>query len=636
MIHVSGSTPTSYSPLEAFAAIGNCRTAALVSNDGVISFWCPGRFDAPAALLQLLDTNQGGFFSVVPEGQGRVLSEMTYLPDTNVLATKWRLEGNEGQVIDFMPVELRANHSIGTNGFNGIVRMVECTSGEMTFRVSAKITPAFADPTLPLTVEQQSNSAVVCAGTQRIVLSISGVAATDLHQEVDPTTRQPLTIGTLVLKEGQKAFLILEQRETPEAVNEAIQQAAQRDWGQDLRQTINVWHFWAQRCSYQGRYGEVVRRSLLALKLMQYEPTGAFVAALTTSLPEEVGGARNWDYRFTWLRDASLTVDAFLATGYLEEAASLLSWLKDLPQVGEFLQLMYHIDGEAELTEQVLPHLEGYMGSAPVRVGNEAAEQVQLDSYGYMLNTIQSFGQLGGFERYPNLLPPMLRLVRQTANFVWENWPHPDNSLWEIRDEPRHYVSGKVMCWTALDRAITVIATYHGRNDSDISRWEEARQTLHEQIRRLGFNKELGAFTQAYGSTYLDASLLLLPQVGFISPYDPHMIRTVQVIMERLGTQDGFLLRYDSPDGLEGEEGTFLICTGWLARTCAMLGHVEVAETLLRRLLDIVPPYGLLAEEYDPNAKRMQGNYPQAFTHLALILAIIETEQPRERQGHTE
>jgi GH15 family glucan-1,4-alpha-glucosidase len=412
----------------------------------------------------------------------------------------------------------------------------------------------------------------------------------------------------------------------------------QRNFDWELAHTLHWWRAWLAQSTYHGPYEAWVKRSALVLKMLTYAPTGAIVAAPTTSLPEELGGVRNWDYRYTWLRDATFTLYALNVVGFTEEAHAFTQWLRRLSASdGDALQIMYGIRGERDLAERILAHLSGYAGSQPVRIGNGAAQQQQLDVFGEVLDCMHLFRRHGGFERYGERLQgPLWALLRLLVEHVCAHWQEPDSGIWEVRGGRRHFVYSKVMCWVALDRGIK--AAEEEGLPADLPRWRQVREQQRTEILTHGYDAQVGAFTQAYGSTALDASTLLLPLVGFVAPDDPRMRSTVDRISERLTDGAGFVYRYMGQDGLPGGEGTFTICTLWLVDNLAMQGRVQEARSLFERVLEHAGPLGLFSEELDSQGSRALGNYPQAFTHIALINSAsnVQKAQLRQAEQHTD
>jgi GH15 family glucan-1,4-alpha-glucosidase len=412
----------------------------------------------------------------------------------------------------------------------------------------------------------------------------------------------------------------------------------QRNFDWELAQTLSCWRGWIRSCSYNGPYSELVERSALVLKMMTYAPTGAIVAAPTTSLPEEIGGERNWDYRFTWLRDGSFTLYALSVLGFTEEAHAFTHWLQRLSfSDGEDLQIMYGIRGERELVERVLEHLSGYEDSRPVRIGNGAVNQKQLDVFGEVLDCLHQYRRQGCFERYGEKLEgPLWYLMQVMAEHVCQHWQDTDRGIWEVRDGEHHFVYSKVMCWVALDRVIRA-AEQEGL-DGEVERWRIVRDQIRTDILTNGYNTQMGAFTQYYGGTTLDASCLLLPLVGFIPPNDPRMRSTVDRVLEQLTDERGFVYRYNGEDGLEGGEGTFSLCSFWLVDNLAMQGRVDEARSLFERLVGYAGRLGLFSEEISGDEGRALGNYPQAFTHIALINSAhnLGRAERRKMEQHTD
>ena len=407
--------------------------------------------------------------------------------------------------------------------------------------------------------------------------------------------------------------------------------AQQNDFEKMLMQTLSCWQAWAARSTYRGDYAELIQRSALVLKMMTYAPTGAIVAAPTTSLPEELGMVRNWDYRYTWLRDATFTLYAFGALGYTEEAHAFTRWLRSLHVTsGDDLQIMYGIRGERDLAERELPHLSGYCDSSPVRIGNGAANQKQLDIFGEVLDCIHFFRRNGGFERSGEELDgPLWEMMHSLVEYVCTHWQETDSGIWEVRGGPRHCLYSKVMCWVALDRGIRAAQQLH--LEADLPRWCFIREQIRAEVLERGYNTTLGAFTQSYDDTALDAANLLLPLVGFISPDDPRMHSTVERIIEHLTDEQGFVYRYNTCDGLAGSEGTFTICSFWLVDNLAMQGRVIEARSLFERLLTYGGRLGLFSEEIDTREKVALGNYPQAFSHIALINSALNLQKAEKR-----
>jgi GH15 family glucan-1,4-alpha-glucosidase len=486
---------------------------------------------------------------------------------------------------------------------------------------------------------------LVSGGKQHVALAIVGA---DLLPSFTMTVTQDAeewhqsVIAQVTLHEGERLLFALGMGRSAQAARRLVEsELHQRNFDAELAHTLHCWRRWIAGCTYQGPYIEMVQRSALVLKMMTYAPTGAIVAAPTASLPEEIGGIRNWDYRFTWLRDATFTLYALNVLGFTEEARAFTYWLRRLSYAnGEDLQIMYGIRGERELPEMELPHLSGYCDSRPVRIGNGAATQKQLDVFGEVLDCIHLYRRQGCFERYGESLEgPLWAMMRMLVEHVCAHWQEPDSGIWEVRGKNRHFVYSKVMCWVALDRGIRAAQQLH--LEADLPRWLYVRDQIRADVLAHGYNTSVGAFTQSYGDTTLDAVNLLLPLVGFIAPNDPRMRSTVDRIMERLTDERGFVYRYSvesTDDGLTGSEGAFTMCTFWLVDNLAMQGRVAEARSLFERVLSYAGRLGLFAEEIDSQNRMALGNYPQAFTHIALINSAhnLRKAEIRMSEHHTD
>jgi GH15 family glucan-1,4-alpha-glucosidase len=517
------------------------------------------------------------------------------------------------------------------------VRIIECTYGEMPVTMTLKVTPNYAGSPSEVFLVPDNRGVVISGGKQHVGLVIIG---TSLVPSFSITISQaegelhPSVVAQLTLHEGERLLFAVGVGRTHLAARRLVEhELHERNFYAELTHTLHCWRTWIASCRYDGPYVDWVRRSALALKLMTYAPSGAIVAAPTTSLPEEMGGVRNWDYRFTWLRDATFTLYALNVLGFTEEARAFTHWLSRLSYAnGEDLQIMYGIRGERELPEQELDHLSGYADSHPVRIGNGAVGQKQLDVFGEVLDCIHLYRRQGSLERYGETLAgPLWNLMRTLVDHVCEHWQEPDSGIWEVRGGPRHFVYSKVMCWVALDRGIR--AAQQLNLEADLARWERVRDQIRADILTHGYNTEVGAFTQSYGDTALDASNLVLPLVGFISATDPRMRSTVDRIMQQLTDEHGFVYRYLADDGLSGSEGTFAICTFWLVDNLAMQGRLEEARSLFERLLAYAGPLKLFSEEIDAHNNQALGNYPQAFTHIALINSANNLKKAEQRRG---
>ncbi|NUS81787.1 MAG: glycoside hydrolase family 15 protein [Streptomyces sp.] len=572
------------------------QTAALVCRDGTVDWLCLPRFDSHAVFAGLLGTEEHGFWHLGPaQAAGATpatADRRRYRGDSLVLESEWDTPRGTVRVIDFMPPR---------DGAPQLVRIVEGVSGRVPMRSALRM--RFSYGWVVPWVHKIDGRTVAVAGPDSVWLDT----------EIDTYGKDLTTYSDFTVAPGDRiAFTISWQPSHKEP-------PALPDPEGALEATEVFWREWVEHCTYHGPYRDAVVRSLITLKALTYAPTGGIVAAPTTSLPEEIGGVRNWDYRYTWLRDAAITLSSLLRTGYREEARAWREWLlRAVAGDPENLQIMYGIAGERELGEAELPWLPGYEGSQPVRVGNGAAGQLQLDVYGEVTEALH-LAHMTGLARndYASIL--QLKLIR----YLEEHWDEPDEGIWEVRGPRRHFVHSKVMAWVAVDRTVKLIES--GDVDGPLERWRELRDEIHRDVCEKGYDPERNTFTQSYGSRELDASLLLIPQMGFLPPDDKRVIGTIEAIQRELSTTDGFVLRYPTAgedagvDGLEGDEGAFLACSFWLADDLAMIGRVDEARKLFEKLLALRNDLGLLAEEWDPRLQRQVGNFPQAFSHVPLI-----------------
>ncbi|MFD8012116.1 glycoside hydrolase family 15 protein [Streptomyces sp. NPDC058955] len=582
--------------IEDYALIGDMQTAALVCRDGSVDWLCLPRFDSHAVFAGLLGTEEHGFWRVGPAGPADAepapADRRRYRGDSLILESEWDTPRGTVRVTDFMPPR---------DGAPQLIRIVEGISGRVPMRSALRM--RFSYGRIVPWVHKVGERTVAVAGPDSVWFDTD----TETHGE-DLTTYSEFT----VTPGDRVAFTLSWQPSHKEP-------PALPDPEGSLEATAGFWREWVGHCTYHGPYREAVVRSLITLKALTYAPTGGIVAAPTTSLPEEIGGVRNWDYRYTWLRDAAITLSSMLRTGYREEARAWRDWLlRAVAGDPENLQIMYGIAGERELGEAELDWLPGYENSGPVRVGNGAASQLQLDVYGEVTEALH-LAHMTGLSRndYASLL--QIKLIQ----YLEKNWNQPDEGIWEVRGPRRHFTHSKVMAWVAVDRTIKLIES--GDADGPLERWRELRDEIHRDVCERGYDKERNTFTQSYGSKELDASLLLIPQMGFLPPDDKRVIGTIEAIQRELSTEDGFVLRYPTAgeeagvDGLEGDEGAFLACSFWLADDLAMIGRVDEARTLFEKLLSLRNDLGLLAEEWDPRLQRQVGNFPQAFSHVPLI-----------------
>jgi alpha,alpha-trehalase len=621
-----------YQPIDSYGVIGDCHSVVLVAPDGSVDWGCLPDFDSPAIFCRLLDAERGGYFQIAPTDNA-IPGSQRYLRGSNVLQTRFSSSAGELVLTDFMPVETLSawqfrelNNNTWTRedgSCHCLVRVVECIRGEMPVTMTLKVSPDYAAAPSEVSLLSDDMGAVISGGQQHVGLGIVGayrVPSFTMSVAPDPEGLHPVIVVQATLQEGERLlFAVGVGRNARAARRLAERELHERNFDWELAHTLHCWRTWLEGSNYRGPYAEWVQRSALVLKMMTYAPTGAIVAAPTTSLPENLGGIRNWDYRFTWLRDATFTLYALSMLGFTEEAHAFTHWLRRLSYSnGEDLQIMYGIRGERELPERELANLGGYWDSRPVRIGNGAVSQKQLDVFGEVLDCIHLYRRQGSFERYGEKLEGTLwAMMRLMVEHVCSHWQEPDSGIWEVRDGLHHFVYSKVMCWVALDRGIRAAEQLH--LEADLPRWRQVRDQIRTDVLTYGYNTQIGAFTQSYGSTALDASSLLLPLVGFIPPTDPRMRSTVDRINEQLTDRHGFVYRYRGADGLIGDEATFTLCTFWLVDNIAMQGRVDEARSLFERLLSYSGQLGLFSEEVDATSKIALGNYPQAFTHIALI-----------------
>lgn len=626
-----------YESIRDYGIIGDCHTAALVSRYGSIDWYCPTRFDAPAVFCRLLDATKGGYFMVAPAGEFH--AERQYVHNTNILQTVFTTSQGKVRITDFMPVHertvARRGYDVGTS--RRILRLVEALSGEVQVEVCFR--PTFNYAQGKTIVRTEKGMALAHEN-----VSFLSLACPDFELDFQANGDGELC-SHLALRQGDRRWLVLTDADDPDRVLE-LPTAAQCE--QQLLRTQHYWEKWASQCTYHGPYRKEVLRGTLTLKLLTYEPTGAIIAAPTTSLPEEIGGARNWDYRYSWVRDSALILYALMNVGYREEAADFFEWLQETHHndPGPDLQVLYGIDGRRELPETTLDHLEGYECSRPVRVGNAAAKQLQLDIYGEVLTAAYLYftsrigrreedkSQLSSRERLLKRDWPLLRgLVDRTI----QRWQESDDGIWEVRGGPQPFLYSRLMCWAALDRGIR-LAKEHSLKAS-LNRWESAREAIRQAVLNDGFNRDVGAFTQAFGSSALDASALLIPRTGFLPTTDARVQSTIESIKSRLAN-NGLVYRYRSQDGLSGSEGVFISCTFWLIDALALSGRLDEAHDLFERVSGYANDLGLLSEECDPSGDKLLGNFPQGFTHMASINAAINlakaTKHGAEEHAETE
>jgi GH15 family glucan-1,4-alpha-glucosidase len=572
--------------IEDYALIGDCETAALVGRDGSIDWLCVPRFDSPACFAALLGTPEHGRWLLAPATPVLAVRRR-YRPGTLVLETEFETDAGVIVVIDCMPVRAHTPH---------LIRMVEGKRGVIPMR-------------LELVIRLDYGSLVPWVRrTDDGLLAVGGSNALHLRTPVALRGEDFSTVAEFTVREGQRVPFTLTWHPSHQPEPAAPQPEAA------IQHTEAWWREWSERCTYEGEWREAVVRSLITLKALTYAPTGGLVAAVTTSLPEQLGGVRNWDYRYCWLRDATFALYALMAGGYVEEAQSWREWLvRSVAGRPSHAQIVYGVTGDRLLPEWELPWLPGYEGSAPVRIGNAASSQFQLDVYGEVADALHWARRVG--------LPPdenAWRVERALVEFVESVWKDPDEGIWEVRGPRRPFTHSRVMAWVAVDRAVKAVERFG--LEGPVDRWRHLRRVIHDDVCH-GYDPELGAFVQYYGSKLLDASLLMIPLVGFLPATDPRMLGTVRAIEEHL-VSDGLVARYHTVpdvDGLPPGEGAFLPCTFWLADNLALQGRYAEARKLFERLLGLRNDVGLLSEEYEPVSRRMLGNFPQAFTHVGLI-----------------
>ena len=601
-------------PIGDYALISDMHSCALVSRDGSVDWACFPRFDSRASFARLLDWERGGYFRLAPKGVRRI--ERRYLPGTNVLETTFETDGGEATLTDFMPVHEEAGpHDPGQISPQQIVRGLRCTRGSVRFKLEC--CPRFdygsIIPHVSITDPQQG---VAHGGAD----ALSVYCSAPLEAVEDEGFR-----AGGQLRAGEAAFAAVTYRSRFSDRSMPMDEATATA---QLRGTTEFWERWSAHSTYEGGYADAVHRSALVLKALTHAPSGAILAAATTSLPEALGGTRNWDYRFTWLRDASFALYALNIIGYREEAVHFKDWL-EWATAGRArdLQIMYGLGGERRLPEEELSHLAGYRGSAPVRIGNGAAGQFQLDIYGELLDSAHLYRRFGG-----EVDPEYWQFLRRVVEFVRDHWREADEGLWEARAAGQHHVFSKVMCWVAMDRAIRAARALD--LPGDIDAWRRTRSEIREEVLANGYDAERGAFMQAYGSEYVDASALMLPLVGFLKATDPRMRSTIETIERELTSPEGLVYRYRGfHDGLVGDEGTFAICTYWLADNLILLGEVDRARELFELLLSARNDLGLQAEEIEPGTLAMLGNFPQAFSHMGLINTAVQLDRAQRGEA---
>ena len=602
-----------YLRIEDHGIIGDLYTAALVGVDGTIDWFCAPHFDSPSIFASILDDKNGGHFSLRP-AINDVRSTQYYLPETNVLVTHFTSDEGVAQIVDFMPVRTRLTGDTD----HVLIRRITGIRGNLHMKIDCS--PKF-------NYGRDEHYTVPIGESVRF---ISPDIAIEYWSTITPEIIGDSIKVDFEIREGRTEYIVIDAVEHVEMADKFDAERIELLFDD----TVNFWRRWISKCTYTGRWREMVHRSALVLKLLTYEPTGAFVAAPTTSLPEDLGGVRNWDYRYTWIRDAAFSVYGLLRIGLTEEAGRFMGWLQDRCSESEAdgtLKIMYGIDGKHDLHEYTLDHLSGYMDSKPVRIGNGAADQLQLDIYGELMDAVYLSNKYQTPISYD-----FWSHLRVMINWVCDNWKQPDEGIWEVRGGRAHFVYSKLMCWVAIDRAIRLAAKRSFPSDTD--RWVKTRDEIYEEIIKYGWSDNVQAFTQAYGRDALDASNLIMPMVFFMSPSDPRMLATLDAIQKSPANgglvYSNLVYRYnlnETADGLAGEEGTFNMCTFWLVEALTRAGRsdpsrLEEARLMFEHMLGYANHLGLYSEEIGPKGEHL-GNFPQAFTHLALISAAFNLDR---------
>ena len=598
-----------YDPIADYAAVGCTRSVALISRGGSIDWLCWPRFDSESIFGRILDAEKGGFFAIRPSVAHE--AKRRYLEGTNVIETTFTTETGVARLLDLMPVMTEEEKRGRLSPFRQLLRRVEIIEGEMPIEIVYAPRPDYGRVTPRLELRRDS------------VYGAWGARVLNLRSDADFVIDEGTATARVVLRAGEsRTFALGFDDQTPAVLPRLGDEASE-----EIERTIAFWRTWSSQLTYDGPHRALALRSVLALKLLTYAPSGAIIAAPTTSLPEEIGGVRNWDYRYSWLRDASWTVSALYDCGYADEGAAFLDWLLYSTRLTQpHLQMLYDVFGEAHVPEKTLDHLDGYRGSRPVRIGNAAHGQFQLDVYGEVLGAVEEATRRGEM-----LDRDVQHLLRRLTEIVCRRWQEPDAGIWEKRGEPRQHVHGKVMAWSALDSAQRIAKRCH--IEIDTARVEKAKRDIKEEVMTHGFNARRNTFVAIYDEEEVDASLLFIARVGFIDPTDPRMLGTIEAILTDLG-HDGLIYRYDSrqtEDGLPPGEGIFLACSFWLVEAMALAGRVDEARTLFDDVVRRGNDVGLFAEEIDGHSGALLGNFPQALSHIALLNVALCLKQAEEK-----
>jgi GH15 family glucan-1,4-alpha-glucosidase len=674
-----GSEPR-YRPISEYGIIGDCRTAALVGPDGSVDWCCMPHFDSPAIFCRLLDADRGGYFQIRPSVPA--MSSMAYLPETNILETLFQLPDGRLRTLDYMPIRKRNPRHGVLEQLSGLLphsptgltaglerelgndvaaahrinRFVGCLEGAVTVELALMPTFDYArkEPSIRLqSIDDATAAAIMTSGDRYLVLLVQHRHTLACSNDDPPVVLNcdgRMVHAQFPLRAGQSFVAALNYARTDSEAHTILAGLVGHTYDNDLAETHDYWRGWSAVCQYTGTYQYAVTRSALVLKLCTFEPTGAIVAAPTTSLPEAIGGVRNWDYRYTWLRDSAFTLAALERLGYYDEARDYFHFIHDLQiDSGDDIRIMYGIRGEKgeALEEHTLDHLSGYHDSRPVRIGNGAATQRQLDIYGELLDSAFSYLHHEGYEHDDGVRAGkrnLRELATLVADYVVQHWRDPDRGIWEVRGQPRAFVYSRAMCWVALDRAVKM-AHRHFRIH-DVPQWIECRDAIMADVLANGYSEELGSFVQYYGGKVFDAANLRLSMAKFLPWDDPRIVSTITATERALSAPHALLFRYRSErggvevggavtgdtadDGLPGREGAFVACALWLIDDLCYLGRIQEARQRFEQILSLAGPLGLFAEEIDPDTGAQLGNYPQAFTHIGLINCAVTIERAQE------